>query len=660
MRVSFHRKLLLSVVFFLPSLGFGFDDWQPITPEDLKLTSEQAGHADAIILYHQQISDDNKGHLLEYKRIKILTENGKRYADVEIPYYGSDFQIVDVKARTISPDGTITPFSQKVYDKVAVKAHGLKVKVKSFTLPDVHAGSIIEWRYTRIWENKALYAARWILQEDLLQRHAKFVFLPYRGSAEIETKRGDLANGVYWTPIGLPKGVEVKEAPDSSIQLEMRDIPAYEQEEFSPPPDSMKMRVQFYYGGRSMGKPVEFWKEEGKYWSKEVDKFIGHSSAIAEAAGTATTPSDSPEQKVRKIYDFVQKLKNSSYQEQSGLEGLTETSTSASSAEQVLKQKAGSRDEIARLFVAMVRAVNIPVYMMRVGTRDETFFQPNIPDWRQLNSEIVIVHIADGKDVFLDPGTRYCPFGMLEWTRTAVQGVRQTQGGGTELAKTPEPDYSQTVTQRIAQLKLQEDGSLTGQILFSWKGQEALSRRIDASRTDEAGRTKALEDDLKALLPSATVKLASSKGWDNAEDRLQAVFNVDIPSFATVTGKRMLLPCALFGQREKQLFIHEQRKNPVYFPYPYRTFDSVQVTLPASLQVESLPKAQSVNVDFGVYTAERTVKGKALDLHRDFAIGGFAFLVNHYPGLKSFYEKIKSGDEEQIVLQAAVASDKNK
>src|SRR2546423_1244322 len=228
MCVNSYLKFLAGITFLLPALLFGFDDWQPITPEDLKLTSEQAGNADAIILYHQQISDDNKGHLLEYKRIKILTESGKRFANVEIPYYGSDFQIVDVKARTISPDGTITPLSQKVYDTTAVKARGLKVKVKSFTLPDVRPGSIIEWRYTRIWENHSLYAPRWILQEDLVQRHAKFVFLPYRGTHDVETKRGDVANGVYWSPIGLPKGVEVKQLPDRSLQLEMRDIPAYE------------------------------------------------------------------------------------------------------------------------------------------------------------------------------------------------------------------------------------------------------------------------------------------------------------------------------------------------------------------------------------------------------------------------------------------------
>src|SRR5436305_11501630 len=161
MRVNPYLKFLSGIAFFLPALLFGFDDWQPITPEDLKLTSEQAGNADAIILYHQQISDDNRAHRQEYIRLKVLTANGKRYADVEIPYSGDTFDIVDVKARTISPDGTIIPGSPKVYDKTVVKAHGVNVKVKSFTFPNVQPGSIIEWRYTRIGQALHFDAASW-------------------------------------------------------------------------------------------------------------------------------------------------------------------------------------------------------------------------------------------------------------------------------------------------------------------------------------------------------------------------------------------------------------------------------------------------------------------------------------------------------------------
>src|SRR5437660_12579915 len=106
------RLSTLALFLFLTSRSLpALDDWRPITPEDLKMTSEQAGNAHAIVLYHEVTSDDIHKHRMEYKRIKILTEKGKAYADVNIPY-GRDghfgTQIVDVKARTIDSDGKIT------------------------------------------------------------------------------------------------------------------------------------------------------------------------------------------------------------------------------------------------------------------------------------------------------------------------------------------------------------------------------------------------------------------------------------------------------------------------------------------------------------------------------------------------------------------------
>jgi hypothetical protein len=61
----------------------------PISPEELKMTSEPlAPGAPAIILYRQVDRDDNghTSHEDNFERIKILTEEGRKYADVEIPF----------------------------------------------------------------------------------------------------------------------------------------------------------------------------------------------------------------------------------------------------------------------------------------------------------------------------------------------------------------------------------------------------------------------------------------------------------------------------------------------------------------------------------------------------------------------------------------------
>ncbi len=62
------------------------DEWQPISPEELKMTSvPEAPGASAVILYRQVDRDDSArtGNQYNYVRIKILTEEGRKYGDVK-------------------------------------------------------------------------------------------------------------------------------------------------------------------------------------------------------------------------------------------------------------------------------------------------------------------------------------------------------------------------------------------------------------------------------------------------------------------------------------------------------------------------------------------------------------------------------------------------
>ena len=633
---------------------FALEDWQPINAQDLKMTADPAHPEDAIILYHEETSDDNRNHRSIYKRLKIFTQKGREYANVEIDYSGRDFHITSVKARTISPDGTITPFTGKTYDKTIVKGHGIKYLTRTFTLPNVQPGSIIEWKYTEYWDDHSLYAPHWILQEGLRQKLAKFTFIPYGGSRDVIGEHG-LANRVYYASLGLPKDARIKELRGGKMELEVKDIPAFHDEDLEPPATVLKMRVDFFYGSDKMGKPAEYWKEQGKYWSKEVEKFIGHSAAVASAARQAVTGSDNTEQKVRKLYARVQKIRNLSYQESNGLDDLMPEDKNAPkiTAEDILQKNEGKHDQLARLFVAMARSVNIPAWVMRVAPRDETFFQVNLPSWRQLTSEVAIVNI-DGKEIFLDPGTVFCPFGLLEWMRTGVQGVRQEKKGETTLTGTPPPAYKETLTLRVARLTLAPDGSLDGTVKFSWTGQEALSRRIDAVSTDQNGRKEQLESELTNLLPAGSVvQLLESTSWTNPDEPLSATFKVRVPSFASSTSKRLLFASGVFESVNKPLFVSTERKYAVHFDYPYRSIDDVQIKLPANFKIEDLPKTRLIQTAFSYYKSERSASGTTISMRRDFAIAGMAFPVKYYGPLRKFFQGVTAGDEERVVLMAA-------
>src|SRR5262249_8461753 len=152
------------------------------------------------------------------------------------------------------------------------------------------------------------------------------------------------------------------------------------------------------------------------------------------------------------------------------------------------------------------------------------------------------------------------------------------------------PDYKEAISKRIARMTLSESGDLNGTVTVVWAKQEALVERLNSVKTDEAGRKKELENELRNGLPNGSRRnLISLRRWDKPERQVSANFKVEVPSSASTAGKRFLVPTGWFESRARQPFAHGERKNPVYFNYPYYTADDVQIAFPDGLKVENLP-----------------------------------------------------------------------
>ncbi len=121
--------------------------FQQSTEEELKMTADpKAPGADAVYLDVEEIANDPLHFQSYYARIKVLTEKGKELATVNLPFLKDNFQITDIKGRTIQPDGAVIPFVAKPEDLLISKSGDQQIERKVFTLPDVKVGSIIEYR----------------------------------------------------------------------------------------------------------------------------------------------------------------------------------------------------------------------------------------------------------------------------------------------------------------------------------------------------------------------------------------------------------------------------------------------------------------------------------------------------------------------------------
>src|SRR3984893_18497770 len=313
------------------------DEWQPISPAELQMPSvPEAPGAPAVILYRQVDRNDVDNHEFNYLRIKILTEEGRKYANVEIPFFNGNESVHSIKARTIRPDGSIANFEGKPMDKMIVKAKGIKYMAKVIVLPDVQVGSIIEYHYSDQLKEHYAFDSHWIVSEELFTKYAKFSLKPSQYFP------------VRFSWQGLPPGV-VPKNERGVIHLEVNNIGAFQTEDYMPPQNELKARVDFMYSEESENQVDKFWKKEAKKENDKVESFIGKRKAMEQAVAQIVSPSDTPEVKLQKIYARVQQVRNTGYEEEITAQEKKRVKEKAiKNVEDVWKSGAGSGRGVTR------------------------------------------------------------------------------------------------------------------------------------------------------------------------------------------------------------------------------------------------------------------------------------------------------------------------
>lgn len=639
---------------FVPSaLAVGF---QPVSPDELKMTVEpKAPGAPAIILFREVDRDDRglTAHEDVYYRIKILTEEGRKYADIEIPFFKEEGNVVNLHARTIRPDGTIAEFSGKPFDKMIVKARGVKYMAKTFTLPDVQVGSILEYYYTTDLSERFIIASHWILSDDLFTRSAKFSLNPYTSDF--------VPVHLRWTWNRLPKeSGEPKQAPNHVINLEASNIPAFQVEDYMPPANEMKSRVDFIYSDEPFEtNPDVYWKKWGKKHYSQLESFIGKKHEMEQAVSEIVSPTDSSEVKLRKIYARVQQLRNTTFEpEKTEQEQKRAKEKLIENVDGIWKKQYGDGQQLTWLFMALARAAGFEASGMWVADRQNYFFFPQTMDGRRLDGNVVVVKV-DGKDMFFDPGAAYVPFGMLPWSETGVKGLKLDKDGGTWI-DAPMPFPAESTIQRKGEFKLTDTGDLEGKLTVTYTGLEAWQRRLEENLADAADKKKYLENEVKEAVPVACdVDLSNQPDWKSSSPSLVAEFAIKIPGWVSAAGRRALLPVGLFSAPEKHLFDHTERVHPIYFNFPFQRSDDVSIDLPLGWQISSLPQLKPLDAKAITYNLEATNDKGTLHLSRKLNVDITLLPQQNYGTLRQIFQIVRTADEQQVILQPGATTASN-
>ena len=649
------RCLVQCAVFFAvaASPALVLAQFQPPNPDELKMTVDpKAPGAAASYLDIEEIDNDPLHYQSYYERIKVLTEKGKELATVELPYLRGDWKITDIRGRTIHPDGTIVPLEGKPEDLLAEKKGNYQIGSKVFTLPSVEVGSVLEYTYTIRYGDDNFSSPSWAIQKQYFVHKAHYQFTPFKafmpGGADHSTgmyltdSRGRTVNSLIWWR-NLPAGADIKTDIAGHYTVDVTDVPAIPEEEWMPPIQSYLYKVQFYYMAATTAG--DFWMNEAKLWSKDVDHFAEPTKVIHAAVDGIIAPTDSDLDKARKLYTAVEALDNTDYTRAKGASEMKELKIKeAKRAEDTWTQKSGSSDDIALLYLSMLRAAGLTAYAMKVVDRSQGIFDPSYMNFDQLDITLVILNIG-GKETVLDPGEKMCPFGRLNWRHSEARGIRQS-AQGMALMSTAAENYTENTVTRNADLSIDDHGALTGSISIVMNGQDALRWRQAAIENGIDELKKQFDKDLDDITPDGVeVHVDHFLAIDQPESNLIAMCTVK-GSMGVATAKRLLLPGYFFETRGRIPFVNqEKRTEQVDMQYGSRVTDIVVYNLPTDLTVEGAPE----DAKFGwaghtVFVARsQSEPGKLTVAHsvaRAFALAK----ANEYQDLRGFYQKVAAAD----------------
>jgi hypothetical protein len=655
MIMSLHRRSFPALFFALFSsfVCLAGDDWKPLDPAHLTMKSpvvEKDADAEAIF-WEVKVADERDSYggsqtvLTHYLRIKIFTERGKEQkSTIDLPYLGST-NISAIQGRTIKPNGEIIELKKDaVFERTIVKFGKLKLKAKSFAMPGVEPGAIIEYRYRE--SRPTYFHTRLEMQQDIPVQIVKYYVRPLAS----DTYRL-WSKAFHCNPTPLVK--------EQNFQMtSLSNVPAFKEEPYMIPENQVRAWMLLYYSTESKIDAEKYWKELGKKEFNEVKGLMKVNDDVRKVAtetiGDATTTDQKLERllaycrtKIKYLFDDALTLTDEDRKKIKENKSPSDT----------LKNGIGTARDMDLLFAALVSAAGFETRVALVSDRSENFFDPNFANDYFLDDRVIAVK-ADSGWKFFAPHMLYVPYGMLPWKHEGLKALL-TDAKEPTFVDLPISAPEKSLEQTIGQFKLNEEGTLEGDAYIEFTGHRAAYMKEENDDESPDKREEILKTIIKKHLGAAEVSNIKIENVTDPFKPFTYSFHIKVENYATRTGKRLFLQPAFFQFGEAAFFTNAQRKYPVYFEYPYVETSHVEIALPAGFALDNaeapVPFNASDVVKYDV-SLKTTPDAKTLIYDRTLRLNGMLFPVESYTALKQVFDLLHKQDNHQVTLKYNAAT----
>lgn len=562
-----------------PSLGWS---WAP--QASLRAPAPVAHpDADAVYLLRQEkillVSRWRSPSYMEIQRhdiVAILTEKGKGWANVRVPYHG-DGEIVAFAARTVSPDGvakTVEP--SRIFDDEALSNEDdpdRDVKIRVFTLPSVQPGCLIEYQLTIHQPTMTSWMSRWVAEPIPIERYR----LSIEGTKDIRYSIKNYNRTEQWKVHSRAKTWR--------LELSLDDVPATVTDEAYAAPREMRDPWWFFrvtqfvkYNvvadrHRTWGTTMR-WRADDLYFDNEA-----YYEAFEPAVDDAKCRSKRCN--IEQALAYLRKeLPFRGFGDWDGRE-----------AKKVVGAGEASAGEKSRLLWKILTDRGIEskfAFTNRYLTHTDLAF----PVSAGLDHVLLWVPEQEGlpDGVWIDPGCEYCALGELPpWLRDAEAVVLDASKPlGSRRVRVEAPVRriegvlrDDEVLRRTHHLAVAPDGATKFELTFTSNGRSAQNDRSNKRGWTQSSWKKSTDKSMTRRVSSAR-KLGFTEL--DVDPRIQSArYSIEFADdeFATLDDTELLVPLSFVHSSWDDLFDDEEaRKTDLAFRYAYRDEDVSVVTPP--------------------------------------------------------------------------------
>ena len=580
--------------------------------------------------------------------VRILTRDGREYAQAIEPYLTNSSKVNDLHAWLIRPNGVVKKYGKDETVDVIADTNDIYNESRKkliYAVDDADIGVVFGYQATG--EDHPLFNQDvWGFQNLLPTIESHYSL--------------SLPSGWRATSFTFNHEKVEPTVNGSNYAWELRDLAPIRDEPASPKLYNLIPVIAINYSQADSGissKNFETWAQVSRWATDLHDPQAIPDESIAAKARELTANSKTELDRIKAIGHFVQNLQYISIDIGVG----RGNGYRPHAASQVLAKAYGDCKDKANLMRAMLKTLNIVSYPVAIysGDANRVWEQWASPD--QFNHCIIAVKISDetiaptiianeklGRLLIFDATDSNTPVGDLpEDEQGSFALVIAGEAG--QLLRMPTLPPEASLFDRQADVVLTADGSITATVRERANGQAAADARRLFRGLNSAQYLKMIENWVSYGATGAKVGRVEPRD-NNEGGRFDLDVDFTAGNYAQLMQNRLLVfKPAIVSRREFLSLTDSTRKHPVVLSA--RNFsETVRVKLPAGFAVDELPDPLKLDAPFGSYKTTYAVKDGELTFTRTLAQRAGTIPVAQYQIVRSFFERIRAAEMSPVVL----------